>query len=173
MARRVFFSFHYAEDIWRVSQVRKSGVTKGVEANHPIDAAQWESIKRVGDAAVKRWIDQQLAGTSVTVVLIGSKTSTRPWVLYEIQRSLELKKGLLGITIHDLEDQHRRTSLPGQNPLDLVEVELAQTMGSWRFYNPSVKTRASTIFKTYDWKWESGYLNFPAWVDEAARIANR
>lgn len=173
MPRRVFYSFDYDEDVWRASQVRKSGVTKGVEANHPIDAAEWESLRRVGDAAIERWIEQQMAGTSVTVVLIGAKTYTSRWVLYEIRRSIELNKGLLGITIHSLEDQFRRVASPGRNPLDLVEITPARVVGSWGFYYPPAKVPASTIFKTYDWKWGNGYYNFPAWVEEAARLASR
>jgi len=85
MARRVFFSFHYERDILRVGQIRNSGITKsGVESAGFIDAASWESVKRQGDEAIKRWISSQLDGTSVTVVLIGAETSQREWVKYEI-----------------------------------------------------------------------------------------
>ena len=76
MARHDFFSFHYQRDIMRVSQVRNSWVTKnnGTTAGF-WDAANWESVKRGGDAAIKRWIEEQLDGTSVTVVLIGAETN--------------------------------------------------------------------------------------------------
>ncbi len=69
MARRTFFSFHFKNDIWRANQVRNSWVTKenNVAAGF-IDAAEFEKIKREGDAAVKRWIEKQLEGTTVTVV---------------------------------------------------------------------------------------------------------
>jgi hypothetical protein len=77
MARRVFFSFHYQEDIWRVNQIRHVGVTKDWEAMPFLDAASWEAVKRKGDAAVKGWIDRQLDGTGVTVVLIGSQTAVQ------------------------------------------------------------------------------------------------
>jgi hypothetical protein len=70
MARRVFFSFHYKRDGWRVAQVRNSWVTKpDKEAAGYIDAASWEELERQGDEAIKRWINNQLTGTSVTVVL--------------------------------------------------------------------------------------------------------
>ena len=88
MARRVFFSFHYQRDIFRVSQIRNSGITKGgYEESGFIDHANWESLERQGEQAVKCWIDEQLAGASVTVVLIGSETFDRQWVNYEIQQS--------------------------------------------------------------------------------------
>ena len=61
MIRRVFFSFHYERDIWRVSQIRNSWVTKpDREAAGFWDAAKWEEVKRGGDAAIKKWINEQL-----------------------------------------------------------------------------------------------------------------
>ena len=84
MARRVFFSFHYDNDINRSMTVRNSWVTQGKEAAGFIDKAEFEQIKRQGDTAVHNWIDKQLEGTSVTVVLIGSETLKRPFVQYDI-----------------------------------------------------------------------------------------
>ena len=49
-----------------------------------IDSVDWQSIERQGDGAIRRWIDEQLEYTSVTVVLVGAETATRPWVQYEI-----------------------------------------------------------------------------------------
>jgi hypothetical protein len=66
MARRAFFSFKY-EDVSRAMVVRNSWVTQGgQQAAGFVDAADFEKIKRQGDAAIKRWIDDQLKGTSVT-----------------------------------------------------------------------------------------------------------
>ena len=42
----------------------------------PCDAAEWESIKRKGDAAIQNWIGEQLQNTSVTVILIGTETAS-------------------------------------------------------------------------------------------------
>lgn len=84
MARRVFFSFHYDNDINRSMTVRNSWVTQGKEAAGFVDKAEFEKIKRTGETAVHNWIDNQLNGTSVTVVLIGSETLNRPFVQYEI-----------------------------------------------------------------------------------------
>jgi hypothetical protein len=79
MARRVFFSFRYSRDVVRVSQVRNSWVVRANgEANPFLDAASWEQIKRKGKDAVQNWIDKELAGTSVTVVLVGYETASRP-----------------------------------------------------------------------------------------------
>ena len=96
MARRVFFSFKY-EDVTRAMVVRNSWVTQGCEAAGFIDAASFEEIRRQGDDAIRSWINDQLRGTSVTVVLVGEKTCSSRWVKYEIQKSVERGNGLIGI----------------------------------------------------------------------------
>ena len=119
MARRVFFSFHYERDIWRASQIRNSWVTKPDRETAGFwDAASWEEVKKKGEEAIKRWIDNQLNGTSVTVVLIGAETSESKWVGYEIQKSYQMRNGMVGIYIHNMKDQYERTDYKGKNPFD-------------------------------------------------------
>jgi len=159
MARRVFFSFHYDRDILRVGQIRNSGLTKpDLESAGFIDAASWESLKKQGDDAIRRWIKSQLNGTSVTVVLIGSETSTRHWVKEEIKMSYDKGNGMLGIYIHNVKDLSGNTVVKGSNPFD----------------NFSLQGKPlSSYYKTYDWIFDDGYKNFPKWVEEAATIAER
>jgi len=58
LARRVFFSFHYEQDVWRANVVRNCWVTKpDREAAGFIDEAEFKKIKRQGDLAVERWIN--------------------------------------------------------------------------------------------------------------------
>lgn len=104
MARRVFFSFEYEHDVSRAMVVRNSWVTQGKEAAGFSDAAEFEEVKRGGDAAIKRWIKDQLNGTSVTVVLVGSHTCSSKYVQYEIQQSEDRGNGLLGIDISKIKD---------------------------------------------------------------------
>ena len=80
MARRVFFSFEYEHDVSRSMVVRNSWVTQSREAAGFVDAADFEEVKRGGDPAIKRWIREQLRGTSVTVVLVGSHTCVSRYV---------------------------------------------------------------------------------------------
>lgn len=138
MARRVFFSFHYQNDIWRVNQVRNSHVVEGCAAAGFQDASLWEEAMRKGDAAIKRLIDQGLEGTTVTAVLIGEQTAYRPYVDYEIERSLARGNGLIGVRIHNLRDQYGRTTLPGPIPQRLTTSGAsvytwsdARSFGSW------------------------------------------
>ena len=164
MARRVFFSFHYQRDIFRVSQVRNSGITKGTfDQAGFIDHPDWESLERQGDEAIKRWINGQLKGASVTVVLIGAETFDRPWVNYEIQQSYADGKGMLGIYIHQLKDPRTNmTDYKGRNPFENIYI----TDSNPRRY-------LSGFYPTYDWVADNGYANFANWVEAAARSAGK
>ena len=163
MSRRVFFSFHYDNDIWRVSQIRNSGVVLGPgdTAAGFIDSASWESVRRRGDSAVKSWIDGELNGTSVTVVLIGSQTASRQWVNYEIIESVNRGNGLLGAYIHNVRDENRNTDIQGANPFDFVR---------WDNGNGAP---LSETYPTYDWVLDDGRANLSDWVEIAARQAGR
>jgi Thoeris protein ThsB, TIR-like domain len=164
MARRVFFSFYYKRDIFRVSQVRNSGIVKGnYEKSGFIDHADWESLERQGNDAIKRWIDGQLNGASVTVVLIGAETFNRPWVNYEIQQSYADGKGMLGIYIHQLKDPRTGlTDYKGRNPFENIYIT-----------NSNPRRYLNEFYPTYDWVDNDGYNNFASWVEAAARRANR
>lgn len=113
MKRKVFFSFHYQKDNWRVQQVRNMGV---IEGNTIATPNNWETIARKGDEAIKNWIDQHLMGCSCLVVLIGEETSNRKYVLYEIESAWNCGMGVLGIYIDGLKDKESRISRRGNNP---------------------------------------------------------
>lgn len=116
MVRRAFFSFHYQRDAWRASQVRNIGV---VEGNPSVTDNRWEEVKRGGDAAIRRWIDEQLTGRRCTIVLVGAETASRQWVKYEIEKSWnDGNKGLFGIRIHRLLDHNQQATVAGGNPFD-------------------------------------------------------
>lgn len=127
------------------------------------DAAAWEQVKRGGDTAIKSWIEQQLDGTSVTVVLIGAETATRKYVIHEIKRSYDLDKGLLGVRIHNLPDFDGRRDPPGQNPFENLWVDRPD---GERLY-------LSEMYDTHDYVREDGYHHLDEWIEDAARIAGR
>jgi len=162
MARRVFFSFHYERDVWRAGQVRNSWVTKDREAAGFWDAASWEEIKKKGEESIKKWIDKQLEGTSVTAVLIGAETSGREYVDYEIEQSHKKGNGLLGIYIHNIKDNKLNTDVKGNNPFD-----------HWYITVDGQKKFFSSIYSTYDWVNDDGYKNLGDWVEKAAKKAGK
>lgn len=144
MARKSFFSFEYS-DVSRAMVVRNSWVTQGKEAAGFIDAAEFEKVKKQGDEAIKRWIDNQLHGTSVTVVLVGEKTSLSRWVRYEIKKSIERGNGLLGIDVSKVKDLRGNTT-ERCNYKDILP-------DSCSFYL---------------WNTHEGYKNMGDWIEKAA-----
>lgn len=114
MKRKVFYSFHFDNDVMRVQQIRQMGALEGDE---PVSPNTWEQIKRT-EKGVKDWIDQNLNGKSCLVVLIGSQTAERPWVKYEIKRAWELNKPVVGVYIHRLNCPRNGYSSKGSNPFD-------------------------------------------------------
>ena len=123
MARRTFFSFHYEADVFRANQVRNCNVVVGSDVAGFFDHSEYEEAKKKGDAAVQQMIRDHLQNTTVTVVLIGTETASRPYVQFEIAESIKRKNGLLGIHIHHLEDHNHRTSLRGVKPSVPLGVE--------------------------------------------------
>lgn len=162
MARNVFFSFHYSRDVRRIVQVRNSWVVRPDGTAPPFyDKAEFEQVKRRA-GGIEKWIDAQLSGTSVTVVLFGAETYYRPWVRYEVRRSFELGKGLLAIDIHNVKDPQWGADAPGQNPLSW-----------WSIKIDGVDVPLSRLYRTYDWVHDDGYTNMPTWIEVAARSAGR
>jgi len=156
MARKVFFSFHYERDVWRVSQVRNSQtILSSFEETQFLDKAHWEQIKANGQGAIQRWIDNQLIGTSCTIVLIGNATSERQWVHYEIQRSWDLGNGLFGIYIHDLRDSQGFSDTSGLNPFN--QSRFVNKFGN--NYHPFI----------YNWVQDGGRTNVATWIERAIK----
>lgn len=146
MARKVFFSFKY-EDVSRAMVVRNSGTIKSDTKGGFVDHADYESIKAQGDAAIKKWIDNQLDGSSVTVVLVGEKTCESRWVKYEIQQSIKRGNGLLGIDISKIKNlQGETTERCGKLP---------------------------DGYPFYLWNSDDGYENLGSWVEKAAKDAGK
>lgn len=116
MARRVFFSFHYENDIWRANQVRNANVVVGADAAGFFDHSEYEEAKKKGDDEITRLIRSKLNGTSVTVVLIGQQTASRPYVRYEIEQSIARSNGLVGVYIHLLKDRNGYGTMSGAAP---------------------------------------------------------
>lgn len=162
MARRVFYSFHYKPDSWRVSQVRNIGT---IEDNKPASDNDWEKVTSGGDAQIERWIDDQMNGRSCTVLLIGNETANRKWINHEIIKTWNDNKGIVGIYIHNLKDGNGRQTTKGNNPFDYIKFENGTALSSIvKSYNPPY----------IDSKQVYDYIskNIESWIDEAIKIRN-
>lgn len=158
MARQTFFSFRYKNDCWRAGIIRNSWVTQERRAAGFFDSAAWEEVKKKGDVAIAGWIDRQLEGTSVTVVLIGSDTYGKKWIEYEIKRSHERGNGILGIYVDGVKNASGQTSTRGANPFS-----------KWTFKRGG----AEISIPVYDWVSDNGYANMGGWIESAARAAGK
>jgi len=159
MPPQTFFSYHHGRDAWRAGQVRNSSVTKSKNKRGYLDKAEWEEVKKKGRPAVKHWIDSQLKGTSVTVVLIGKETCDREYVKYEIRESFNRGNTIIGVRIHNLKNQDGETDSPGENPFDKCTVK----------YNGKERpvSEAYKNLQIYDWVEDDGYNNFDEWIATA------
>ena len=146
MKRRVFYSFHYEPDNWRAATVRNIG---SIEGNAPATDNDWETVTRGGDAAIKRWISDEMSYRSCTVVLVGSNTANRKWIDYEIVKSWNDGMGVVGIHIHGLKDSNGNTSIAGANPFSSIPYGNSGTMLSSivHCYHPSGRNSR----ERYDW----------------------
>ena len=147
----------------RAAQVRNSWVVTGLREAKPfVDAAEWESVMRRDDESIKRWIRDQMDGTSVTVVLVGSTTYDSKWVKFEIEESYRRCKGIVAVRIHNVRHPQNGVSAPGRNPLEHCFCEE---------YGRTVQF--SEKYKTYDYIASNGRENLSKWIEEAARAAGR
>ena len=191
MAKKVYFAFHY-EDVkdFRANVVRNHNFTKGVEAAGYYDYSIWEESKKQGDLALKRMINSELEGTSVTAVLIGTWTYSRRWVRYEIMKSVQRGNRILGVHINSIAGKDSQTKSLGPNPLEYLGLEISVDgkKGSpvvwdgqkWVYltevdpynFKTAFTSHLGNIlqlthwFKTYDWVANEGYNNFNSWIGE-------
>ncbi|MFB7547958.1 TIR domain-containing protein [Streptomyces sp. NPDC056154] len=161
MNRKAFYSFHYVPDSHRVAQIRSAGL---IEGNQTVTDNAWEEVKRGGEGAIKRWIDGQLSGKSVAIVMIGSATAGRKWINYEIEKAWNDGKGVLGIHIHRLKNLAQQQSPKGANPFASIPLTDGRKLSSLvRTYDPPYSNSKDAY----------GYItqNLSAWVETA--IADR
>lgn len=151
--RKVFYSFHFDNDVFRVQQVRNMGV---IEGNEPTTPNNWEQIRRTA-GGVERWINDNMQGKTCAIVLIGMETAQRPWVQYEIKKAWKDGKGLFGINVHNLKCPKMGICRKGPNPFDGIKF----TKANGQIYVP----------KTYDPSASDAYgdinRNLSTWIERA------
>lgn len=151
--RKIFYSFHFANDVMRVQQVRNMGV---VEGNTPVSANAWEEVKRKGQAAIETWINDNMKGKSCVIVLIGTDTHKRPWVDYEIKKAWKDGKAILGIYIHNINCPNNGKCTKGKNPFDAITFKRGETVIVPKVYDPQASDAYNDIAN-----------NLSSWVEAA------
>jgi hypothetical protein len=140
--RKIFYSFHFDNDVMRVQQVRNMGVIEGNEAVSP---NTWEEVKRKGSTSIEKWIDENMKGRSCVVVLIGKETHKRPWVKYEIQKAWKEGKGLFGIHVHNLNCPNTGSCSKGINPFDQFEFTQGGKVLVPKVYDPAANNAYNEV----------------------------
>ncbi len=158
MKKKVFYSFHFDNDVFRVQQIRNIGV---IEGNEPVKSNEWETIKRNGEKAVENWIDENIKGKDIVVVLVGERTHERPWVDYEIRKAWELGKPVMGIYIHNIKCIKNGVCNKGKNPFEKYNIRGVNFSTIVKCYDPG--TDAYNCIKD----------NLNKWISEAANIRSR
>ncbi len=191
MAKRVFFSFHYQDVIdFRANVVRNHWVVKDDrEAAGFFDASIWEETKKSGETALKALIDGGLKNTSNSCVLVGSETFVRPWVKYEIFKSIDVRNHIFAVHINSIKGRDQKIKTMGLNPFEWlglrfnsdgkIATPIEFSGSAWNVYcklDPiklgepmnqafwSGGYRLSYWYKIYDWVSDDGYNNFANWV---------
>jgi hypothetical protein len=201
MARRVFFSFHYQPDLYRVNVIRNSPLTHDLDSSDSFfDGALWEKAKSTSTQSLQQLIREGMKGCSVVCVLAGAMTWSRPWVRYEIARAIIEGKGVVTVHIGGiLCMKSQQTSARGQNPLAFMGVGRPNSdnkyylcenfNGSWRWYPDYTLAVAPPAFlpligpgkllplsngtREYDYALQNGYSNLPGWIEDAALAVGR
>lgn len=162
MARKVFFSFHYERDSQRVSQIREcNSISQHFTRSPFLSKSEWESIERTGQTAVRNWIDKNMDGTSVIILCFGLKTSTRPWVKYELEKAHKENRGIIAIDLSGMSTMQHEIDSAGINPLK----KAVDSSGTELFYYSN--------YKTYHWINDCGRNNIDKWVEKASQLVGR
>src|SRR6185295_14130421 len=97
---------------------------------------------------IRERIRERIEGSSVTLVLLGTETASRPFVQLGIEESIANKNGFVGIQIHGIDDQSGEPSASG--PLPILPAGIA--------------------FPCYIWDWDLDRLQQE--IDAAGRRAD-
>jgi hypothetical protein len=155
--RKGFFSFHYA-DIIRVNNVRnawKINAPGREDKRQFFDRSLWESVQRKNPEGLKNLIRTGMAHSSAVCVLVGAETWSRPWVRYEIARSVIDKKGLLAVHSNNLRHHHRLAAdVLGDNPLAYMAVGCPNSRGIYFLYERVLGQVVQYGQSTWEWQWE-------------------
>lgn len=162
MPRKVFYSFYYDDDAARVQQIKNMG---RVESQPLLTGNKWEEVRARGDKAIETWINEQMAGKTCLVVLVGAKTASRPWVQYEIKTAWKKGLGVVGIRIHGLRNLEQQTSSAGANPFTQIPIGTTPLSRIVTLYNPSGADSKAVYANISD--------NIEKLVEEAINIRNK
>jgi hypothetical protein len=135
-----------------------------LEGNPLATPNAWEEVKRKGDAAIQKWIDDEMKGRSCAIVLVGAQTANRKWVIHEISKAWNDGRGVLGVRINKLLNSSGQASTAGTNPFD--KITFTNTQKTLSPVAP-LKTPAGADSKA---TYATIAANIEDWIEEAIEI---
>jgi hypothetical protein len=138
MARRVFISYQH-EDQMKAKGFNLLRWNKNVDVQF-VGRHLLDPVNSNNRDYIRSKVKEQLSGTSVTVVLIGEKTSESGWVADEVRWSLEKGNGVLGIRLDSAGETPQALSDCGAEVIDWDAHEFADAIE--RAFVAAKRTRA-------------------------------
>lgn len=154
MYRKIFPSYDW-DDVWYVNQIVNLSEVTSITAAGFIKNVPNEEVKS-SDAAIKRWIDDNMNGCSCLVLFWGEKTYESRWVKYELEQADARGMGMLAIDISGMRGP-RGVAGHGPNPLFVHGIDrLGHHVESYRWVDIFMPQRLIGI-----------------WIENACRYAKR
>ena len=158
--RKIFPSYDWVEDVWRVNQIVNLPKILGKENMGFMKNVPNEEVKK-SDTAIQRWIDANLVGCSCLVVFVGERTYQRKWVNYEMMQANAQGMGGLIVSLAGMKNREGIPSLGGPDPY-----------AANGLYAPPGTTNTYTIF-SYRWLADDGLNKIGHWIEDACQRAGR
>jgi hypothetical protein len=95
---------------------------------------------------------------------VGAQTASRKWIIHEIQEAWNVKKGVVGVRIHNLKNEAGDHGTYGANPFDSLTLKNGTKLLSSvvKLYDPPVWASTDVYKHIKD--------NLESWVEEAIEI---
>ena len=155
--RRIFPSFDWDEDVWRVNQILYPAKIIGRENIGFEKGVPTEEIKS-SNSAIKKWIDENMNRCSCVIFFVGDKTYTSKWVKYEMEQAIHLEKACFIINLKNVKNIYGNYCLSCPDPFRYHNL-----------YDPN----GSYIVKKYDWSPEYGFKQIHDWIEDACQRAGK
>ncbi|MDD5731947.1 MAG: TIR domain-containing protein [Patescibacteria group bacterium] len=132
MARKIFVAFDSNTNLGAYYEIMSCEALSGYDKNPFYDLGGLFTIRSQGKEGMKNWVEKQLKGTSVVIILRNDETESFEWIGYTIQKSIEYGKGLLLIDIR--EDSGNKYEIPvleGYRAFNWYSDNGVENIGKW------------------------------------------
>lgn len=155
--RRIFPSYDWDEDVWRVNQIMNLdeilekediGFEKGVPN---------EEIKS-SDRKIEEWIKSNMERCSCVIFFVGEKTYKSEWVKYEMELAKKLRKARFIINLRGMKNKEGEECKECPDPYK-----------HHRLYSST----GGYMIKRYDWIKNNGLENISDWIEDACQRAGK